>query len=70
MVEFLKSKKATGFIIGVVVVVGVQYAGLSEETATKIGEGIVKMVLMYLGLQGGTDMVKASKEKPAPKRKK
>ena len=64
MREFLKSKKATAFMIGVIVTVGVQYGGLTEETATKIGEGIIKMVLMYLGLQGGTDMVKANKEKP------
>ena len=66
MKEFFKSKKATAFMVGVIVTVAVQYGGLSEETATKIGEGIVKMVLMYLGLQGGTDMVKANAEKPKP----
>ncbi len=68
MREFFKSKKATAFMIGVITTVGVQYGGFSEDTATKIGEGIVKMVLMYLGLQGGTDMVKANAEKPSKRK--
>ena len=68
MKKFFESRKAIAFMIGVTTTVGVQYLGLSEETATKLAEGIVKMVMMYLGLQGTVDIAERVAAKVKPKK--
>ena len=49
--EFLKSKKAKGFLIGLVALVSSQLLGLPENVVN----GIVALVATYIGAQGVAD---------------
>lgn len=66
----LQSRKFLALLGAVITTTGIQYLGLSEETALKVSDGIVKMVMMYLGLQGGVDIAERVSLKPKAKPKK
>lgn len=58
MKEWLSSKKAKGFITGLVVLIATQVCGLSEDVAAMLADGIVKLTAVYLGAQGMADIGK------------
>lgn len=51
----LRSKKVQMFVVTILANIGVRYVGLPEEVAKEVANGIVKLGLGVIVLQGVTD---------------
>lgn len=64
--DFLKSKKVKGFILGIVALFLSDVMGLDEHTVN----GIIAAIISYLGSQGIADFGKANAEVTTKAKKK
>lgn len=62
--SFFESKKVKAFLIGVVGLFLTQFVGLDEGTTEELMKAILTITGMYLGSQGGVDLLTSLKQPP------
>lgn len=59
--KFFQSKKFIVFAGSIILIILTQIAGMNPDEADSVIDGLVTVACMFLGLQGGSDIVKTIK---------